>query len=194
MRKTICLFVLGMVFVNSTLADKTTEVFIIEPNDLIAASFAPGGFLAPVPAGITLLSEPGLEQGGLFAVKLRDVANQVIGFGTEQQEVDFPAARVKTTWTLTLVGRGTLFLTQTEDISNLVQNVTEMVATGELVRTFDPPLIVATTIAGSGAVIGGTGEFDKAKGSVTEIDTVYGIDLIQGKLNVADRLEVELQK
>ncbi len=89
-----------MVFVNPTLADKTTEVFIIEPNDLIAASFAPGGFLAPVPAGIALLSDPGLEQGGLFAVKLRDVANQVIGFGTEQQEVDFPTARVKTTWTL----------------------------------------------------------------------------------------------
>jgi hypothetical protein len=161
-------------------------------QDYIAASLAPGAFPASFPAGVGTLSEPAIQRGLLLAGKLRDAQGEVVGFATEQADLDF-AARVSTgTWTLTLPGRGTLFLSQQEDLSLLVQLLGEMQASGELERAYSPPLVVTTTL-GKGTVVGGTGEFEGAKGTFREVDFVELISLATGALRVTDRLELDLK-
>lgn len=169
------------------------EVFVFSPDDYIAATLAPGGFPAPFPAGIPTLDEATVQSGLLLAGKLRDESGAVIGFAVEQADVDFAGLVSHATWTLTIPGRGTLFLSQDEDLALLFQILGEMQAGGELERTYDPALTVVTTLAGTGTVIGGTGEFEDARGTFREVDEVHSLSLATGALAVTDRLEISLK-
>lgn len=159
--------------------------------DWLSASVAPGSFPAAFPAGIGLLTEPAIQRGLILACKLRDLTGNVVGFATEQADLDFAAAVSTATWTLTLPGRGTVFLSQREDLALLVQILGEMQSTGQLERTYSPPLQVVTTI-GTGEVVGGTGDFAHAHGTFREVDLVERISLLTGSLDVTDRVEIDL--
>ncbi|HVV85964.1 MAG TPA: hypothetical protein VHE35_23050 [Kofleriaceae bacterium] len=165
-------------------------VFDFEPGDYIAASLAPGAFPASFPPGVGQMSEPAIQHGLLLAGKLRDPGGAVVGFATEQADADFQALVSTGTWTLTVPGRGTLFLSQREDLTLLVQILGDMQAHGQLERTWSPPLEVVTTI-GAGEIVGGTGDFEGAKGRFLERDFVESISLLTGSLRVTDRLELD---
>jgi hypothetical protein len=171
---------------------KQQFVLDFQPRDYIAASLAPGAFPASFPAGVGQLSEPAIQSGLLIAGKLRDSQGGVVGFATEQSNLDLQAMVATGTWTLTIPGRGALFLSQQEDVAPLFQILGDMQAHGELERNYSPPLFVVTTI-GVGYVIGGTGEFAGARGTFRELDFVETISLATGVLRVTDRLEIDLK-
>jgi hypothetical protein len=170
----------------------TVEVFKYSSvDDLIATTSDPNNaILAPWPAGIVPLAEPEIVNGGLIATKIRDQNGQLIGFGTEQEVIDFVNAGALTTYTLTLPGRGTLVLQQTEDFGPLFAEIFDMIGDGEFVRSYDPPFEVLTTKPGTGRILGGTGEFAHAKGTWTELDIVNEFDLINRTFDIDCVLEV----
>jgi len=185
-------FVCALAVAPTAHAETTEELLVITPADYLAGSFAPGGFPASFPVGVGTLSEPAIESGFVLTTKVRSSTGAVCGFGSEQADIDFDALVSHATWTLTLPGRGTLFLAQDEDLALLFQILGEMIAGGELERSYDPPLTVVTTI-GIGEVIGGTGEFEGARGTFREVDDVHFLSLATGALQVTDRLELSLK-
>jgi hypothetical protein len=174
----------------------TVEVFQYSTSqDLIANTNDPNNpILAPSPAGISPLEEPEISSGGLIAIKIRDQNDELVGFGTEQEVIDMVGASALTTYTLTLPGRGTLMLEQTEDFSPLFAEIYDMLDDAELVRSYDPPLAVLTTKPGTGRIVGGTGEFAHARGSWTELDIVNQFDLVARTFDIDCVLEVTFDK
>lgn len=171
--------------------DNHRLVLDFQARDYIAASLAPGSFPASFPAGVGQMTEPAIARGLLLAGKIRDARGDVIGFATEQADADFAALVSTSTWTITIPGRGTLFLSQREDLTLLVQIIGDMLGHGEYDRTYDPPLETTTTI-GAGDIVGGTGDFAHAHGSFLEVDRVRHLSLATGALQVDDRLVLDL--
>ncbi|PRP90994.1 hypothetical protein ENSA5_60690 [Enhygromyxa salina] len=161
-------------------------------TDTIALSTASGGLFAPFPTGIPALDEPEIADGFLGAFKIHDIHGNLVGFGTEQEVIDFDTAIASTTFTLTLPGRGTLMLSQIEDTSVYFAEVEDMIADEEYIRSFDPPLVAVTTVQGTGRVIGGTGEFRHARGRMREIDYLYEANLIDRAFNLTDLIQVKI--
>jgi hypothetical protein len=165
------------------------EVFVIEPPDGVAAVLPP--LIPSYPPGIEVFFEPRLQNGVAILAKVRDAGGEVIGFASELEEVNLLTAVTNTVWTLYLPGRGVLFLSQQEDLAPLLAIVFDMFQTGDLERSFDPPLELVDTI-GAGVIVGGTGEFEKAKGTFRELATLYRVSLIAGELPLVARLVLEL--
>jgi hypothetical protein len=169
------------------------EVFIAHQSntagfDTLGLTLGPGTFIAPFPAGTPLLTELPTGFGSYFTV--RDAAtNTVVGVGSELEELNFASLVSESNWTVTIPGRGTIFGAQQENVAPLFAIVNDMVSRGVFEQTFDPPLEIVTTVPGSGHVIGGTGEFDSAKGTMVETDKLYFISLITGTLTVDDTVE-----
>lgn len=155
------------------------------PEDGVAITTPPNGFFTPFPPGIPTFDEPGLEDSYIFVVKMRNLANEVVGYASEQELANLETAEGKTSYTLTLPDRGTLFLYQRESFQILLDAVDDMIADGELVRTFDPPLVEVLTIPGTGRVVGGSEEFLGAIGVMQEIGIVYKIDLLNNEFDLA---------
>ncbi len=173
-------------------AKKKTETFVVRPANYLAATLAAGSFLAPFPAGIPTLEEPAIRDGLILLAKLEDAGGAIVGFASEQERADFVSLVGTSTWTLTVPGRGTLFLSQEETLAPLVQFISEMVAAGQPERTWDPPFVLTTTLPGTGGVVGGTGEFKNAHGTFREVDSLHFISLITGALRVTDTIIIEL--
>ena len=191
MRTLIMITLVGSLLSASAEAKKT-ETFVVRPANYIAATVASGSFIAAFPAGIPHLDEPAISNGLLVAAKVESAQGAVIGFATEQASLDFVNLVSTCTWTVTIPGRGTLFLSQQETLAPLVQIISDMIAGAELERSYDPPFTLTTTVTGTGVVIGGTGEFAHAKGTFREVDELHHISLVTGALEVTDTLIVEL--
>lgn len=177
---------------NAQVQSGSMEFFYFEaPEDVISITSAPGNLFAPTPAGIPLFTEPELAEGFMVSFKVYDQNHDLVGFGTEQEIVDLPGEIAYTTYTLTLPGRGTLMLKQQEDIGPLLAEVAEMGATQDLVREYNPPWVMLSTIPGTGRIVGGTGEFAHAKGVVREFGVTYGIDLTTQTFDIAVVLQVK---
>jgi len=153
-------------------------------NDTIASTTPPGGFFTPFPHGISTFDDPKLEDAYLFVVTMRDINNNVVGFASEHELVDLVNNKAQTSYTITLPGRGTLMMTERESFEVLIDAVNDMVADGELVRTFSPPLVEVLTIPGTGKVVGGSGEFKYATGVMQEIGVIHKIDLINNEFDL----------
>jgi hypothetical protein len=159
-------------------------------DDLIALTSPPGGFFTAFPAGIPTFDDAVLEDSYIFVVTMRDAQHNVVGFASEQEVVDLVNNKTKTAWAITVPDRGTLMLTERESVQVLVDAVSDMVADQELVRVFDPPLVVVSTIPGTGKVAGGSDEFANAVGVMQEINTVYEIDLINNEYDIGVVVQV----
>lgn len=169
------------------------EVFAFSlEDDAFALTSATGGLLAPFPAGIDTFDEPAIAAGAFAGTKIGDACSNLVGFGSEQQLLDSSTGIAQTTYSLTLPNRGTLMLDQEENFGPIFAEVNDMVATGQFVRNFSPPLVVVTTSPGSGKVIGGTDEFADFDddGVMAEIDYIYQIDLVNGTADILDVLVV----
>ena len=146
-------------------------------GDAIAATHGGAFPFKPFPEGIPALADPNLASAFGLIIKIRDGAENVVGFGTEL-EVALPESRLlfgrvmtDTYWTIVLPGRGTLFLYETEDNWNLVKNVyLPMLATG---RDWEGEWRNVNTVGPRrdwhGVIEGGTGEFAGASGRFLEI-------------------------
>jgi hypothetical protein len=122
--------------------------------------------------------------------KVRDAGSEVIGFASELEEANLVTAVSDTVWTLMLPGRGTLHLSQQEDLAPLLDIALEMLVAGELEASFDPPLEFVNTI-GTGVIVGGTGEFEHARGTFRELGTLYGVSLV-GERPLVARVVLEV--
>jgi hypothetical protein len=170
----------------------TVEIFkYAAPGDVIANTADPNSaILAPWPAGIVPLGEPEIIDGVLIAAKIYHANDQLIGFGTEQEVVNFATALSQSTYTLTLPGRGTLMLAQVEDFTPLFAELFDMIANQESIRDYDPPFSVITTMPGTGRIVGGTGEFEHARGTWTELNDVHQFNLGDRTFTIDAVLEV----
>lgn len=200
--KTIIQFIISIIFIcfmstnlwalhaNQTINEdgQIEEIFYqYSDPDLIAVTSNPGGLLQPVPADVPYLYEPELAGGVAVLVKIRDRFNGMAGFASELEhtttdETGIPVSEAD--WTFKIMGRGTLLVTQIKDITAVINLITDMVTTGELERYLDPPLNVASTLPGTGKIVGGTGEFAGARGTYEEYTEVYYVNLITGELGL----------
>jgi hypothetical protein len=153
-------------------------------NDTVAITSPPGGFFTVFPQGIPTFDDPKLENGFLVVVTMRDVDDNIVGFASEQEIIDYGSYESETSYTLTLPDRGTLMLTERESFKVLIDAVEDMIMDQELVRTFDPPIVEVLTLPGTGRVVGGSGEFQGAHGVMQEIGIIYGIDLINNEYDL----------
>lgn len=151
-------------------------------TDNIAMVMAPDGLFASIPAGIMTLDEPEISNGFIGSFKMYDDGGQLVGFGTKHEELDPPSPISMTSYMLTLPGRGTLVLEAVQDASPFYDEIVDMVSSEDLVRSWDPPLTIVTTVPGTGRVIGGTGEFANTRGVWRETQALRGLDLIERTL------------
>jgi hypothetical protein len=162
-------------------------------TDVISLVMASDGLFASIPAGIMTLDEPEIRNGFIGSFKAYDEGGQLVAFGTKHEEFVPPTPISMTSYMLTLPGRGALMLEATQDVTPFYEEIADMISSGDpadLVRSFEPPLTIVTTVPGTGRIIGGTGEFANTRGVWREIQALHGLDLIERTL--ADTLTLEL--
>lgn len=176
---------LGAALVLATPARAASESFYTQvPSDVV--SLTQSGILSPkhfVPPTIQKFSEPAIKNGIAFLHKLRDAKGEVIGFGTQLEEVALDkdgkfTGLHNTSWTLVIPGRGSLFLFETEDSRKLGSLLRQAPKTTVAMPWKGP---VETTTSGPaegglGVIMGGTGEFAGKKGTFVEINRFTAID------------------
>jgi hypothetical protein len=157
---------------------EVTETFhMIAPDDGIATTHSGDKPLPLYPPGIGTLSDDAVKQGFILLTKLRDQSGDVIGFTSEQEvvssESDLTKGILKTasTWTLTIPGRGTIFLDENEDQSEFLTKAgVPALAQG---KEWNEEWTFTTTVgpdpSGRGVVTGGTGEFAGITGTFVEV-------------------------
>ncbi|GEM_PF-558680 len=141
------------------------------------------------PEGIAPLSQGPLLRSFVNLARIRDEAGKVVGFGSQIETITFDSNPIKhdiqadTEWTLTLPGRGVLFLGQSEGGDLLGRLTAEAEASGEVVRPggeqgFEVNHTTGPLPGGGpsdrrGIIHGGTGEFWGVRGVFREFNIVF---------------------
>jgi hypothetical protein len=144
---------------------------------LVAATHSGDKPIPTYPSGIPVLAEPNLKSAFVLIAKVADKSGQIIGFTTEQEDVS-PESNIMqgrmimdTTWTITIPSRGTLFLSEVEDASEFARKV--VMPALLLKREWNEPWTFITSAGpgpnGRGIIVGGTGDFEGAKGTFVEV-------------------------
>lgn len=147
------------------------------PQDGIATTHSGDKPLPLYPAGIGTLSDAAIANGFVLLTKLRDAGGAVVGFTSEQEvvssESDLAQGLLKTasSWTLTIPGRGTIFLFENEDQSEFLRKAgVPALAQGQ---EWNQDWTFVTTAgpdpSGKGLIVGGTGEFEGISGTFSEV-------------------------
>jgi hypothetical protein len=165
-----------------------TFQFFTDP-DFLAVTQAAGGLFLPQPNGMQPLP-PELADGFLLAFTFRDLDDNIAGFGSIQEVVDFQAMSAETHYMMTMPGRGTLMLAQQENNEALFAELFDMIANQDYVRVYDPPLMFINTVPGTNQIIGGTGEFAHAKGIWREFAVVNEFNLLTGIHDVGNIVQI----
>jgi hypothetical protein len=165
--------------ISETSADGTIhETFHMDaPTDGIAATNSGDKPIPPFPAGVGVLTEEHIAQGFILLTKLRNKEGTVIGFTSEQEVVRSESNVMQgrlmtiTTWTLTIPGRGTIFLSEDENQSEFAKKAAlPALALG---KPWNEPWTFVTTVGpspdGRGVIVGGTGEFAGISGTFVEV-------------------------
>lgn len=183
-------------FVFSTTGCKKQETketfFSTSTNDLVAFTSTPGGLLPPTPTGIKEFDAKNLTGSVAVITQIRNSLGDIIGIATEMEFVEPQKNGVfaDTDWTLKIPGRGTLHLTQVENVSFIFNIASEMKKNRKTIKSFDPPFEVITTVPGTGKITGGTKEFENITGSVKETNRLHSLNLKTGEINVEFELEI----
>jgi hypothetical protein len=146
---------------------------MMESRSLIAAT-SRCRYIRP---GIGALGDDQISRGFVLLTKLRDKNGTVIGFTSEQEvvsnETNLLQGRLLTasTWTLTIPGRGTIFL---EEAENQTEFVTKAgLPALKLGKEWNEPWTFVTTVgphpSGRGVIVGGTDEFAGTVGTFVEV-------------------------
>jgi len=148
------------------------------PRDVLAATKGSDLPISPYPEGVGVLSDEHVRSGFAWLTKLRDEQGTVIGFASEQAVIDpnsnLMQGRLMTTtsWTLTIPERGTIFLEQSENQSELARQVVlPALAIG---KPWNAAATFVTSVGPAanarGRIAGGTGEFRGITGSFVEVN------------------------
>lgn len=166
--------------ITSTEVGRVVESFFSRaPEDALTLTHSGKPPFAVFPSRVALLSEPVVERGLALIVRVRNAAEEVIGYASELEV--HPAGKAfaddivwDTDWTVVIPGRGALFLHQKEHSGELGSKALKpMLATRQEWRG---DVTAQTTVGpqsdGRGTIIGGTGDFAGAAGSFVEIDHI----------------------
>jgi hypothetical protein len=156
----------------------TQETFhMVAPDDGIATTHSGDKPLPLYPPGIGMLSDDKINQGFILLTKLRDPSGTVIGFTSEQEVVSSESnlaqglLMTQSSWTLTIPGRGTIFLYETENQSEFLQKAGVPALTQG--KEWNEPWTFVTTAgpdpSGKGLIVGGTDEFAGVSGTFSEV-------------------------
>lgn len=178
--------------------EKVMSFFIQLPDHGVALTTGGLKGMKAAPDGIAPFSEPALENTLALITKMADADNNVIGFASELEFFpgDPTTSEIKwdTAWTLTLPGRGMIYLHQIEQSGGLGPNIVQPAM--ESGAGWSGSWIVTTTTgplpSGRGRIIGGSGEFAGIKGSFVEIMNMTGFSaegVMSGRVEI--RLFVE---
>lgn len=147
------------------------------PEDGIAATHDGRKPIRVFPDGIAPLDNKALASAFVLVAKARNRAGEIVGFASEMEDVapetDILRGRMvmRSTWTIELPGRGTLFCDQMEDASEFARKV--VMPAFLLGQTWDAPWTFVKTIGpgpqGRGVIVGGTGEFAGVTGHCVEV-------------------------
>ena len=147
------------------------------PDDGIAATHDGRKPIRVFPDGIGALDDKALASAFVLVAKARNRDGEIVGFASEMEDVapetDILRGRMvmRSTWTVELPGRGTLFCDQVEDASEFARKV--VMPAFLLGRTWDVPWTFITTVGpgpqGRGVIVGGTGEFEGVTGHCVEV-------------------------
>jgi hypothetical protein len=154
------------------------ETLYIDTVKHLVAATHPGDKPIPTfPSDIPKLSDPALKPSFALLAKVADKSGRIIGFCSEQEDVNADSNILQgkmimnTTWTVTLPGRGTLFLAEIENASEFARKVVAPALI--LKREWNEPWTFVTTVGpspeGRGVIVGGTGEFEGVKGTFVEV-------------------------
>jgi len=183
-------------FLFSTTGCKKQEIkeifFSQSTNDLVAFTGAQGGLLPPTPTGIKEFSAKNLAGSIAVITQIRNSIGEVIGIATEMELVKPQGNNVftYTDWTLKIPGRGTLHLTQIENVNFIVNAIADMKKNGKTTQSFIPPIEVVTTVPGTGIITGGTNEFENITGFCKETNKLHSLNIETGEINVEFELEI----
>jgi len=167
----------------------TFETFYLtSEDDFISLTSDPGGLFAPLPSGIDLLP-PELAGGFMLTVKIHDLSDAIVGFGSVLELLDFQNLTGETAYSLILPGRGTIAFTQDEDFAWLFDVIDDMINDGVTQRTFDPPVVEESALPGTVQLLGGTGDFQGIVGYAREIQYIEELDLVTGQQQVGTILQ-----
>jgi len=159
-------------------ADTTHVTFMMfAPDDGIATTHSGDKPLPLYPPGIGALSDAKINQGFILLTKLRDENGEVIGFTSEQEvvssESDLTTGQLKTqsSWTLTIPGRGTIFLYENEDQSEFLARagIPALTQGKEWNEKWTFVTTVGPDASARGVIVGGTGEFEGIMGTFREV-------------------------
>lgn len=175
--------------------EKVLSFFGLLPDHGVALTVGGNMPMKIAPEGIGRFTEPALNNTLALIMKLADGDGNVVGFASELEIFpgDPTAAEVEwdTAWTLSIPGRGMIFLHHIEHSGGLGPNIVQpAMASG---KDWSGDWTVTTTVgplpSGRGQILGGTGEFTGIKGSFVEIDHLTGFT-VSGDL--IGRLEIRL--
>ncbi|WP_111510836.1 hypothetical protein [Mycobacterium kyogaense] len=147
------------------------------PDDVIAITHDGSVAQPPFPPGIENLADTPLKNQVAILTKIRDADGRGIGIGSELEWTDGETLHVA--FTITLPGRGVLVSYQTKNYAHpdLIELFGKVASTGEPWSGELP--VVATdgpASRGRGQIIGGTGEFEGAAGSMYQTMNFRRID------------------
>jgi hypothetical protein len=153
------------------------EVFATEsPEQALAVTHDGDKPIPAHPDGVGLLTDAKIRKGFMLLVKFNNAAGEVVGYGSEQEVVRDESSIMTgrmimdTTWTVTLPGRGTIFLSEVEDASEFAKKA--VIPALKEGKDWTTPWTFITTVGpkdGKGVVVGGTGEFAGVTGTFTEV-------------------------
>lgn len=149
------------------------EVFYFEmPGDGLAMTHNGRHLLPSGPPGIAHLTEPAIASGLLLIAKLRNERGEIVGTASEAEWFPNPEDMSQpwhATWTIMIPGRGHIVGYELERVSPAAAQIFAKVAAGEEWRgEFYEQVAVGPLPSGDGVILGGSGEFAGATGTLSE--------------------------
>ncbi len=172
------------------------SVYWNSPEDHLSVTHGGQIPLELYPPGMRSLEGTPAQSTFLLTVTLRDEANEIIGIAAELEDFSTPLEENKpfeVWWLLLLPGRGALYIHQFEHFPQALEDVfAEAAESGEAWEgSFAATTTLGSAVGGKGRVVGGTGEFEGAHGTVTESMIVSSVSA-DGDIKSRSRLELEL--
>lgn len=154
------------------------EVFHLEmPTDGLATTHNGRHILPTAPAGIAQLTEPAIASGLLLIAKLRNEQGEIVGTASEAEWFPHPEDTSQpwhATWTIMIPGRGHIVGYEQERVSPTAARIFATVAAGEEWRgEFYEQVAVGPLPSGDGVILGGSGEFAGATGTLSEFARLH---------------------
>jgi hypothetical protein len=174
-------------------ASGRNETFYIDmPGDVLSVTHGGAVGLAVFPASIQPLPAE-LKSGFALTTLVRNEKGVPIGFASEME--DFPEGPSKpwlSWWTVVIPGRGTIFGYEIESVPDAHKEIFAKVAAGgDWTGKVTARIASGPRADGEGIIIGGTGDYAGATGTLSEWTTLTGLTRA-GKMSGTMELRVHI--